>query len=395
VPYGARFSVRFRRRASLLCALLVAAALETARAGEPTDPVTAASAAYESGVRADQQGLNEAVRGLNGRFKQALERIHVAARDEGELDETLAAKQLWERIVPLATNVVFQPSAPVSGSARCPLPEAPATKGLTWQAYTNYLGKMTTLAGHFNASVSNRHAGFLVALDQLVRVRTREGDLQGAVAVRDQRASVAKAGPIRLDVGGDASAATRGATPAPGVPSAAALHAGDELIPNPSFDTGTRNWSLYQEGGASCTGSRDTNDYLSSPASFQIACRTNGHVDYHIQFYTALTPISISNGATYALTFDAKCSESFAVPGISLQRRGSPWTRYFKQRSALPTITTNWERHRVIFTSNTNATDGRVCFYLGDRLPEGSTLRLDSLSLKAVEGGGGSKDARP
>jgi hypothetical protein len=184
-------------RIALLGAILagVAAATEP-----PTDPTAAARAAYQDGVRLDQSGFEDALRDLSRRFKTALERLHVDARDRGELEEALATKHLWDRVVPLATATVFAAGAPLLGPVRYPLPPAPPGKGLTAQAFTNYAGKVAVLVAQFNTAAGSRHSRFLSALSQLVKDQTKQGDLDGAVKLRDQHAAIEREGPLRLVV---------------------------------------------------------------------------------------------------------------------------------------------------------------------------------------------------
>ncbi|MCK4553194.1 carbohydrate binding domain-containing protein, partial [Candidatus Pacearchaeota archaeon] len=156
---------------------------------------------------------------------------------------------------------------------------------------------------------------------------------------------------------------------------------GNELLFNPSFDINTNEWHLYSESDAVVTGSRDTVDFDSSPASYKIKCTKSGNQINHIQFYTM--NIDITAGNYYKLTFRAKSSIEFNIGDISLMKTSSPWNNYYSFRiNGNPTITTDWATYEVLFKSSVTAIDGRITFFLGGVLPEGAIFNIDTLSFK-------------
>ncbi len=187
-----------------LLGVLLSGALVSA--AEP--PGVAARGGYEAALQKDGHAFEEQWRDLNRRFKTSLEKLHVGARDRGDLDETLAAKQLWSRVQPLVTGTIFGAASPPAGRVPCPLPDAPESKGLTAQAYTNYVAKAAALANQFNAVVSNRHARYVSGLDEAIRARTKAGEIDAAILLREQRMAAAAAGPPRLAFAGSSAAAS-------------------------------------------------------------------------------------------------------------------------------------------------------------------------------------------
>lgn len=194
----------------------LAGAADPAPPAEAADPVAAAASSHETGVRADQQVFDLALRGLNARFRDAMARLLEDARSRGDLDETLAATDLWERMGRLTNVTVFGAHAPLQGVRVCPMPPAPASAGLVGQAFTSYVSKVVTLAGHYNAAASNRQTRYLGILDDLMREQTRRGALDDAVSVRDQRAEAEQAGASRVIVPG--APRPRPPSPAPVAP---------------------------------------------------------------------------------------------------------------------------------------------------------------------------------
>ncbi|MFA5865815.1 MAG: carbohydrate binding domain-containing protein [Phycisphaerae bacterium] len=159
---------------------------------------------------------------------------------------------------------------------------------------------------------------------------------------------------------------------------------GSELLPNPSFDTNTANWSCY---ATSTTGTRDTAVYYTSPASYKIACTNHGTNPTDVQVYTY--PLSITYGKQYKLTFRAKCTSSFTIPGVYLLN-GSGQYAFIPNpphsTNSSPTITTDWATYTIYYEASVTATDARIDFFLGGGIPDNSTMWIDTLSLKELSG---------
>jgi hypothetical protein len=155
----------------------------------------------------------------------------------------------------------------------------------------------------------------------------------------------------------------------------------DELLSNPSFETGIDGWHLYCEGGAEAVGGRDTSDYDSPPASYKVECRTSGSAANHIQLYT--TDIDIERGHCYKLSFRAKSTSEFTIDGVNLMKSSAPWGSYssYRARRRLA-IKAVWADYAILFKANNTASDARITFFLGGSLSEGAIFRIDGLSFR-------------
>lgn len=110
---------------------------------------------------------------------------------------------------------------------------------------------------------------------------------------------------------------------------------GSELIANPSFETNTAGWGLYANttNGADTTGSGRTTtagEFDSGSAGYKVVCINNGTSLSDIQFY--FSPVNITSGKYYALTFVAKASSAFTIKHVSLGLAESPYTNFDNYR---------------------------------------------------------------
>jgi hypothetical protein len=153
-------------------------------------------------------------------------------------------------------------------------------------------------------------------------------------------------------------------------------------LPNPGFDTGAGNWCCYSDASAQAYGGLDTSDYDSAPLSYRIQCINRGNSLNSIQLFTM--PINIGQNKVYQLTFKTKCTNPFVMQSIRLMKAASPWTNYAVPHVGL-IITPEWQSYSLTFTANTTAADGRITFFLGNGLPDGTVFHIDSLSLREME----------
>jgi hypothetical protein len=160
---------------------------------------------------------------------------------------------------------------------------------------------------------------------------------------------------------------------------------GDQRLPNPSFTDGSEHWSLHSEGGARAEVFRDTSDFDSQPATFAVRCGKPGSNGSHIQLFT--TPFAVERGTVYQLTFRVKCSAPFVLHAPSLMKAGAPWSSYCDgPRMGRYKVGPEWTTCTQYYHASTTAADARFTFALGDSLPEGAVLHVDSLQFTAVEG---------
>ncbi len=154
-----------------------------------------------------------------------------------------------------------------------------------------------------------------------------------------------------------------------------------ELLSNPSVTQDGSGWNLYHEHGAKAMSAPDTSSFHSGPSSIRIRCENRGKDSSDIQFYTGR--FCVQRGVLYCLTFAAKASRPFRTEMPVLMKSGPPWSRYsFGPIAHAIEIGTQWKTHRQFYKSADTADDARLTFFLGNRLPEGVTLHLDTLSLR-------------
>ncbi|HPA16253.1 MAG TPA: protein kinase [Verrucomicrobiae bacterium] len=158
---------------------------------------------------------------------------------------------------------------------------------------------------------------------------------------------------------------------------------GPEMLANPSFETAAEPGTLYVHPPASATGTRTIREYDTAPAGYRIDCYQIGPNYTYIQFSRPLN-LPIGVGTNYVLTFRARSTEPFRVGRISVQKRTHPFSDYMSRyEGETPVISDQWATYRMVCAASTNAQDARVMFFLGNTLPPGSTLYIDTLSLRA------------
>lgn len=160
---------------------------------------------------------------------------------------------------------------------------------------------------------------------------------------------------------------------------------GPELLSNPSFEANTDAWSLYCEDGAAAKGSRTTEVFDSAPAGYQIQCQNAGKRGCDIQFFTA--PFAITAGKNYRLAFRAKCGPAFSLPVPVLMRSGAPWEPYGTSSPRANRLCADeWAAFEFFIHASKTADNARLTFFLGDTMPAGAVLWIDSLTLSECEG---------
>jgi len=157
-----------------------------------------------------------------------------------------------------------------------------------------------------------------------------------------------------------------------------------EILPGGATDS--LAWFLWVEGGAAATGARDEAVFNSPPASYRIECAKSGRSNSHLQL--CLSPITLERGKLYRLSLRAKCTKRFALRMPVLMKAGSPWTAYAAGDPGTREVDTEWRTCEEIYRASASASDGRLTFYLGDGLPEGSLLHVDDVSLEERDGRG-------
>ncbi|KNY26564.1 HAF repeat-containing protein [Pseudobacteroides cellulosolvens] len=158
-------------------------------------------------------------------------------------------------------------------------------------------------------------------------------------------------------------------------------HYTPELLKNPSFSDNIKKWYLWTDTGGNASGQRDIMNFDSAPAGYRITCNSSGTRIYSIQFYTY--GLNLEVGKTYKVSFKAKASKEFLIPSIVLMKENSPWTSY--SASVTADVCNEWTEYSYIMQSNTTDPNGRITFFLGESMPQGTELYLDSVSVKPIE----------
>jgi hypothetical protein len=70
---------------------------------------------------------------------------------------------------------------------------------------------------------------------------------------------------------------------------------------------------------------------------------------------------------------------------IKLHKQSSPWTNYSSSSSPALSITATWASYEIYYKANTTSDSGRITFYMGNLIPNGDTLYIDSLSFRECE----------
>lgn len=157
----------------------------------------------------------------------------------------------------------------------------------------------------------------------------------------------------------------------------------ENQIPNYDFSNGTDGWKTWGATGYSMNLRTNNHDYISSPASMQATCTSNGTSNSSLQLITG-GAISIESGKKYELSFYAKATVKFNIGKLYIHQGSSPWTKYGAFDELSPKISTNWEQHKIKFTATHSAADAQLRFYLGNSLPAGHSLFLDDVSLAEI-----------
>lgn len=159
------------------------------------------------------------------------------------------------------------------------------------------------------------------------------------------------------------------------------LKENSELLTNPSFSNDEGGWYFWTEGGAVASGIRDLEVYNSAPAGYRVDCTFKGTAKTHIQLYTG--EINVKENKRYKLTFRAKSEGGKVTPSIKIMKNNSPWTAYTASKQV--SISSDWNIYEVYFDCNTNDSNARLAFFLGNSIPDGGKLYLDSMSLVEVD----------
>ena len=150
--------------------------------------------------------------------------------------------------------------------------------------------------------------------------------------------------------------------------------------PLPSFAPG--DWSLYCDGKAKATMTVGTEE--DGRKVYTLRCHRSGELPTNIQFN--YLGIALEPGQYIRYRFRAKATRPFVIKDISLMKAHHPWGNYGVLCRRATDITTQWQEHEVVFRTDvaTPVTDGRLSFFIGDAVAEGSELSFVPLGAELV-----------
>ena len=103
-------------------------------------------------------------------------------------------------------------------------------------------------------------------------------------------------------------------------------------ISNSEFDSGTDNWSMFQQTGSSATVSHDNTGQLSGNNSARVDITAASGTGWHLQLVQR--EHTLIAGTTYTFSFEAKSTANRTIYA-AMQLGESPWTTYFAQAISL------------------------------------------------------------
>lgn len=139
-------------------------------------------------------------------------------------------------------------------------------------------------------------------------------------------------------------------------------------------------WAVHTENGAAVEKSIAGKG---CDSTIQLICQSSGKQTNHIQLINA--PFKIERGVYYRFRFRASCDKPFKPMSLRLSMAHAPWAGYGSEVQCDMVLTPEPREQSIIFRSNATADDARLTLALGGLLPEGATLRMDSLRVDRVK----------
>jgi hypothetical protein len=168
-----------------------------------------------------------------------------------------------------------------------------------------------------------------------------------------------------------------------------------ELLPNPDFSSDLSGWEKWDDPatGASTVFSRTTapGEYYTAPGGGKLVCTNHGNGSNpwgtDIQLFTSTG--SVTALKWYRFSFKTKATQAFAIPHdkILLHNWALPGADYLPYSPASVSITNEWTSHEIFYKAKASSgSEGcRITFYLGNLIPNGCTLYIDSCSFRECE----------
>jgi hypothetical protein len=150
--------------------------------------------------------------------------------------------------------------------------------------------------------------------------------------------------------------------------------------PIPSF--ASKDWSLYCDGEGEASMTTRTGHQGSKV--YTLRCRNRGERPTNIQLNCV--GIALEPGQCIRYRFRAKATHPFSITDIALIQANHPWASYGVSCRRATDITTDWQEHEVVIrtTLATPVTDGRLSFFIGSSIAEGSEFCFMPLGAELV-----------
>jgi GH35 family endo-1,4-beta-xylanase len=133
----------------------------------------------------------------------------------------------------------------------------------------------------------------------------------------------------------------------------------NNMIVNGEFNSGTNNWDIQNNSGATSTMEVVTGAGLSGLRALRICPENEGTANWHIQL-RQLTPIN--SGKKYSISFMAKADES-RILDVAIQQDGDPYTTHFEEQI---TLTNKSQAFNFVFPSSVSDQIATLKFYIGN-----------------------------
>ncbi|MBP5622155.1 MAG: right-handed parallel beta-helix repeat-containing protein, partial [Thermoguttaceae bacterium] len=143
-------------------------------------------------------------------------------------------------------------------------------------------------------------------------------------------------------------------------------------------------WHIYTEEDAKATYRFATFDDLGGAQGYTIECEEPGSKTTYLQWTT--DGFDVKPGGYVALRFKARVSAPVTIDsGVALMMTGKPWSSYGDTIDAPGEISAEWREYAVVFRPTVEASDGRITFFLGGKLPKVGTFDFVPLEAREYE----------
>lgn len=149
----------------------------------------------------------------------------------------------------------------------------------------------------------------------------------------------------------------------------------------PAFASG--DWGIYCDGEGKATLTAGTDEQ--GRKSYTLHCRKRGERSTNIQINCL--GMALEPGQCIRYRFRAKASSPFVLGNVSLIQSNRPWDSYGTVHPGGTQITTEWQEHEIVFqtTVATPVKDGRISFFVGDAVADGSEFSFTPLGAELVQ----------